>query len=268
MKRLNLIILLLASCGILKAQVPGYLGKKLSIGYKLEASPLGVNRGFYGSTVAEYGTHYDGTEAGFLSLNFTHNIDLEYVLSRKVAFRFTYGMSRAGLVNYEYPDDNSSYYYGDIREPNFIGEQYPKLSKKYDAWQNDSRDFDYMNMENALMKIGLTFTRGNYIAPHGRAHTFYFLSNTATCNYVLADKSTPFTTVKSYGIMYERTSRRIIKDCVLLEYGYSIGYLLGAGLSGSWDATTAAEFVTGTNNTLLIFQGTLGIRYLVPKFRK
>lgn len=253
MKRLNTLALLFSLSGILSAQVPGYLGKKLSVGYKAEISPVGINR-LFGSG---QGANYDGSEEKFLSTAFIHSVDLEYVVSRKVALRFAYGFSKGGMLG------NST----NVEEPLFIKEQYPKLSKEVDLKTNDARDFDYMNMNTTLLKAGLTFTRGNYIAPHGRAHTLYFLSNVASCNYVLGDKSNPLTTIKSYGVMYERTSRRIIKDCVLLEYGFSFGYLFGGGLGGNWDAETAAKYVTGYQNTQLLFQGTLGIRYLVPKIR-
>jgi hypothetical protein len=253
MKRLNTFGLFILSSGILSAQVPGYLGKKLSVGYKVDVSPVGINR-IFGS---EVGANYDGSDESIVALGLIHNIDFEYVVSRKVALRFAYGISKSGMVG------NST----NIEEPVFIREQYPKLSKEYDFETNDSRDFDYMNMDISLLKVGLTFNRGNYIAPHGRVHSLYFLSNTASCNYVLGDKSNPLTTIKSYGLMYERSSRRIIKDCVLLEYGFSLGYLFGAGLGGNWESETAATYVTGYQNTRLLFQGTLGIRYLVPKLK-
>lgn len=253
MKRLNTFAILISLSGILSAQVPGYLGKKLSVGYKADVSPVGINRLFSSGE----GATYDGTEEKFLSTSLIHCVDVEYVVSRKVALRFAYGVSKGGMVG------SST----NIEEPLFIKEQYPKLSKGVDFVTNDGRDFDYMNMNITLLKAGLTFTRGNYIAPHGRAHSLYFLSNTASCNYVLGDKSNPLTTINSYGVMYERTSRRIIKDCILLEYGFSFGYLFGGGLGGNWDSETAAKYVTGYQNTQLLFQGTLGIRYLVPKIR-
>lgn len=253
MKRLNTLALLISLSGILSAQVPGYLGKKLSIGYKADISPVGFNRFFSSGQ----GANYDGSEETILSTGLTHSVDLEYVISRKVALRFAYGFSKGGMLG------NST----NIEEPLFIEAQYPKLSKEVDFRTNDARDFDYMNMNTRLLKAGLTFTRGNYIAPHGRSHTLYFLSNIASCNYVLGDKSNALTTIQSYGVMYERTSRRIIKDCILLEYGFAFGYLFGSGIGGDWDAETAAKYVTGYQNTQLLFQGTLGIRYLVPKIK-
>lgn len=253
MKRLNIITLLLLSTGILSAQVPGYLGKKLSVGYKVDVSPVVINRFLFD----DVSVRYDGTEAGLFTFGLFHNLDLEYVISRKVALRASYGYSKSGLtVNKEYDSDN--------REPGFIKEQYPKLSKQVDIETNDPHDYDYLNMDNSLIKLGMTFSRGNYIAPHGRTHSLYFLTHTSNCNYVLGTKSNLLTTVKSYGFMYERSSRRIIRDCVILEYGISFGYLFG----GDMDANTAAKYITSYQNGQLLFQGTLGIRYLVPKFWK
>ncbi|MES2560235.1 MAG: hypothetical protein V4590_10870 [Bacteroidota bacterium] len=255
MKLLYTLALLILSSAILSAQVPGYLGKKLSAGYRVDVSPVGANSAIgYGNRF-----NYDGTEQGILSFGFIHSLDLEYVFSRKVALRFSYGISRNGMVG----TIEDAY---EESEPEFVKKQYPKLSHEYDRSNNDERDYDYMNMDNSLMKVGLTFTRGNYIAPHGRAHSLYLLSHTANCNYVLGDKSSLLTTITGYGLMYERTSRRIIKDCVLLEYGFSFGYLFGAGFGGNPSAETAAKYVTGYQNTQFMFQGTLGIRYLAPKF--
>jgi hypothetical protein len=257
MKQLRPTLLLIFLSNALFAQVPGYLGKRMSIGYKLEGTPIGMN---LINDMANQ-VRANGEPEGVADFGLRHNIDFEYVLSKRTSFRFMYGFSKDGL--FSYPRDGNN-------DPAFMQEQFPKLSAYYDHadQMNDTKDYDYLTMTNRLLKVGFTFSRGNYIAPHGRSSSLYFLSNTSRCNYVLNDVSKTFTTVRSYGVMYERSNRRIIKDCVILEYGLGIGYLFGAGLVPKSEQTDIAMFATSHQNNQLLLQFTMGVRYLVPKLKK
>ncbi|MFN5921221.1 MAG: hypothetical protein ACK45I_07965 [Bacteroidota bacterium] len=263
MKRI--LIIGLFSCSQVMAQVPGYMGKLVSIGYRADISPRIVDE-FYSFGVP---VNYNGGEVKLYNVALTHNLDAELVLARQLSFRFMYGLSNNGAFAYS---TSPSGYDG---EPVFLESEFPKLSSQFDRENSgyggnntDVRDYDYVRTSSRMLRYGLSFSRGFYFAPHGKTTTVYFLQNATTAEAVLNGTPKSFVTVRSYGLMLERTNRKIIADAILLEYGLSIGYLFGGQLSEMYNAPTAASYFTGLDNKRIMFQLSLGIRYLLPKFTR
>jgi|GEM_PF-2985097 hypothetical protein len=254
------------------AQVPGYMGKKISLGYRAEISPRIMDL-FY-----EFGkpVSYDGKDVKLYAIAATHNIDVEWVVLKQLSLRFMYGFSNNGAFAYEHHLQSGGSYY----EPEFMSIEFPKLSSEYDMLSinapgrkgngMDTRDYDYIRTSSTMLKYGLSFSRGFYFSPHGKTTSLYFIQNTTEAEYVLAGTAKPFTRINSYGFMAERSYRKIIADAVIFEYGVSVGYLFGSQLSELYTAKTAAAYFTGLDTKRILFQLSLGVRYLIPatKFGK
>lgn len=245
----------------LAAQVPGYMGKKISVGYRNEMSPRIMDVFYYfGKPV-----NYDGKEVQLYNIAMTHSLDAEWVVAKQVSLRFMYGQSNNGAFGY--PDDSYD-------EPTFLETEYPKLSEEFDFKNQfftngtDVKDYDFVRTSSTMLKYGISFSKGFYVAPHGRTASIYFLQNTTNAAYVLNGAAKDFVRIQSYGFMFENTNRRIMSDALIFEYGISFGYLMGSKLSDMYAAETAAEYFTGLDTKRILFQFSVGLRYLIPKLSK
>jgi hypothetical protein len=261
-----LFIFLFFACEAI-GQVPGYMGKKLSIGYRADISPRIMDIFFnFG-----YPVSYNGDELKLYDISIMNNLDIEYVIARQVSLRFMYGTSNNGAFGYVHPRDYAASY----SEPYFMELEYPKLSSMYDSYDNnssyqgnDSKDYDYVRTTSALFRYGLSFSRGFYYSPHGKTKSIYFLQNTTTAEYVLNSQASTLTKINSYGLMGELCTRRIIADAVILEYGISMGYMFGTQFSNMHSIDNAKQYFTSIESKRMLLQLSLGVRYLVPKLRK
>lgn len=254
------------------AQVPGYMGKKLSVGYRLETS-MNNNLIITLFEDVDYGgmrlVNYKGKDVGKINLLFSHNLDAEFVISKRVSLRGMFGLSRRGVFGYVHPTDRNS---TGMYEPDFMQIEYPKLSSYFDIPPDgsaptseyyDEKNYDYTTTHSQTFKVGLSISKNLYYSPHGVTNSFYFIQNLATAHYIHNGVSTPFTKVTSYGCAYEISKRTIVVNCLILEYGCSFNALFGGSMSG-----TSAQFFTSTELSRMFLQVNFAVRYLVPKLTK
>ena len=78
---------------------PGYMGKRLSVSYNLNFSPI------------ISGDNYKGESRPFLDFNNIHSVRLDYVTSRKNSIGIQAGFFRTSLKSQNFDYQNSSDYY-------------------------------------------------------------------------------------------------------------------------------------------------------------
>lgn len=252
----------------LYGQVPGYLGKRLSVGYRLEAAPLGLN--FF---IGDYGKLTNsGRSTEWYDINMAHNLDVEFVVKKQLTLRCVYGTASNGAFSYSQQSNNGE----EGGEPGFFAVNYPTLSSANDyalspsgysyIYNEGFKSYDYINYSTQMLKVGLCFAQGFYYAPHGHHLGLYFISNNSTVNYVFNDKETAFAKVSSYGLQFETTRRRMIKDMFILEYGYSFAYMFGSKVWSDEEPGDLGVYIASQENGRVLFQLVLGVRYMIPDF--
>jgi hypothetical protein len=246
MKKLIVIFILLPF--FLKAQTPGYLGKKFSIGYEgiMGHSGLGaIKMLFFDFTRSAYTTN--GKLRPFLAPVFKHGINIEYVLGKRFAMQGGIQYQQFGSKDFDVKFyDYSSYNYS---EPITL--------------QSDS----FFKTSNLTYRLGFIFSRGSYILPHGKYFGLdvnYIKSNSERlANEVVTERFR-----EDYvGLSIDFGNRRIIYDKIILEGGIGLG--LNFRISNAIDDIskgkvsieefTAADHIFSTN----LFRVKFGIRYLL-----
>jgi hypothetical protein len=273
----KIVVLLFASVSYqIYGQVPGYMGKRLAIGYRFEASPIGLN--FF--VREEYrNLKYNGEQTQWYNISMAHNVDVEFALFKQLTLRCIYGTASNGGFSYPSYYSYSSSYSGSSSsrngEPDFFANDYPTLSaardykvSPYGYKENDAtlKSYDYINYTTRMLKMGLCFAQGFYYSPHGRHFGLYLINNKSTVNYVFNNKETAFAEVNSYGLQVETTKRRVIKDMFILEYGYSIAYMFGSKVWSDKPVDNLGVYIASKENGRIMFQLVLGARYLIPNF--
>jgi hypothetical protein len=249
MKKLILLncfqVILIAS----SAQVPGFMGKRLAVGYSASLHPA---FGF----AFNVNTAYDGTKIPTFHIGIRHNLHAEYAIGKRVSVDGSIGFSKEGLFTYEI-------------ENNQLKQDYPFLSKYYDLKNGDPRNYDYIRANNMLYKVGFNFFTSNYIAPHGKYWNIAYLLNRGTIQYVFNNQVKDLAMITNHGFAISRGYRRIIKESFIIDYGFGFGTVFGAksGASEEGDGDLISD-QTVALNTRLLFHINLGIRYLIPKSKK
>lgn len=241
------------------AQVPGFMGKRIAIGYNLDVGfPV-----FRGTDWRKYSvqSNYKGEDIGF-NLYPRQNITLEYVVGKQISIEGSMGFSKSGLVTYE-------------NEDGYLKDEYPGLSSYYDEEPyNTPKSYDYLRVNNRMFRIGINLFSGSYIAPHGNYWNFSYILNKGTVQYVLDDKASDLSVITNHGFMITKGYRRIIASSFILDIGFGFGYAFGektAGEqnsmdSGSEEPITTVTMQTSALNSSILFNGHIGIKYMIPKF--
>jgi hypothetical protein len=230
----------------LSAQVPGYMGKRLAVGYHMDFGAV-LDYIFYELP----SINYNGKSTVDVWLATRHNIDAEWGVGKKVSLQASVGFSRNGLFSYG-------------REGGMLKDEYPKLSSEYSSGlPEDQRPYDYIRARNTLYKIGVNIFNKNYVAPHGNYWNISMLANRSHVEYVVRGEAKDLTLIKSYGILFSKGYRRIIKDAVILDGGFGMGWLLG---------DSGGSSIIGWNqrvqNSPLVFHWHFGVKYLLPDRKK
>lgn len=254
MKKLTYVLLLIVLVNNkIKAQVPGFMGKRIAIGYNFD---LGRGADWKEFDVR---SDYEGNDVGF-GFYPRHNITLEYVLGKSISFEASVGFSKSGLLTYE-------------NEEGMLQYEYPGLSSHYDQEPyNTAKSYDYLRVNNIMYRIGFNVFNGNYIAPHGNYWNFSYIQNHGTIQYVLNNAATDLSRVTNHGLMITKGYRRIIQSSIIVDLGFGFGCVFGPKQPKDESYTSSIEYVTTTEmqtvalNSSLLFNVHIGIKYLIPKF--
>ena len=214
MKNKIVVFLLLISCSVF-SQVPGYLGKRFSIGYSNNLFPSL----FYPSA--------NSTDRYELGVNTTHCIDIEYAIKKRTTFCFSVdfyktGMAREGGYGYSY---NGAYDYG---------------SAVY-----RSGDGTPIQLRTTNFSLGFKFFRPGFIAPVGKYQKleFILLSNKITYDrnsfydqyYSPGNNLSSFGTgeydFKSFAIALTFGRQRVLFNSVIIDTGFRLGVSTNAVFS-------------------------------------
>lgn len=233
------------------AQVPGYLGKKVAIGYTLNSGMPFARTFMEGSYAPD--VNYSGN-SNLIFLPIRHNLNLEWVLTEKISVEGGVGFYKAGMFSSE-------------SEPNYIEMEYAGLSRNASRWSSPSK-YDYVRTSNQYYKFGFNFFSGNYLAPHGTYWNLSYMRNTGIIQYVLNDVSTDFAIITSNGFAVTKGFRNILFNSIIFDYGFGFGYMFGKKQESG---NLMAEQTLIGNQTSMLNAGILlnvhvGIKYLFPKF--
>lgn len=190
------IVILIVLFGIVDnyGQAPGYLGKRLNLSYSGLVSPNVF--------------HYD--EAGVNFLNYTHALNIEWVLSRKrsIAFKVQSFAVRGYL---------------DERSSNFI-------NQNLSAYENNQITDEY-DLNVFAFSFDYIFYKDDWIAPLGRyskiglmylqySSTNYLTQNETLIN--LEDKVTDY----AIAVTFTKGKRWIFRDLYTLHIASQFGFVI------------------------------------------
>lgn len=244
MKKILLIILL---CPIfILAQTPGYMGKKLSIGYDGVLGQSGIgsfNMLTFSFIKSAYTT--SGKLRPFLAPVMKHGVNLEYVLAKNFAMQAGVQFQRFGLNAF----DAVKY---DIYTSNL-----PEVN------QSDS----FFAATNITYRVGFIFSRGSYIMPQGK----YFgldLQYIQGISDRLANEVVTEKFREGYiGASFDFGNRRIIYDKIVLDASFGFG--LNLKVASSIDNLSNGKvLITDYSSfdhvfSMNLFRAKFGIRYLL-----
>lgn len=112
MKKIFLLLMVICNCINTNAQVPGYMGKKLSIGYDFNFYLGGVS-----SKPRMYDSHFIIHQPDFF-LNKFHEFHLDYVLTKSYSLGFSYQFFKTGQRYTELGSNN--YYTANYEASNYL----------------------------------------------------------------------------------------------------------------------------------------------------
>lgn len=192
------------------AQVPGYLGKRLAIGYAPSIMPFA---GIFGFKAA------DGMDLSGLSLNIKHRIDLNYVVSEKATLSFDYSFQKWGVVS------------------NLDGNG--KLGAKDDNYDKESmfREFglyDFSYVYTSSNKFTLSLVTSKAIAPRGNYFGIGLSYETISPKMVdIEGKEIDLDPLSDFGLTMRFGKRRVFFDKILIDGALSFEVNTGFVYSGS-----------------------------------
>lgn len=206
MKNKIVVSLFLISCSVF-SQVPGYLGKRLTIGYANYLSPSLI----YPSS--------NSTDRYELGLNTTHCINVEYAIKKRTEFCVSVEFNKTGIAReggYQYSAGGYSDYGSAIYRP---GDKTP------------------IQLKNTNVSLGFKFFRQGFIAPVGKYQKLEFVLLSNKINY---DKNSfydqyysPDTRLpalgmgeynfKTFAIALTLGRQRVLFNTLILDTGFRFG---------------------------------------------
>jgi len=207
----KLIIAVFALCASLTvaAQVPGYMGRRFSVGYAADLWPSMLNPSGY------------TTSKGDAGLNYMHGLNIEYDIKKRTALCFGLQYFRTGLKS-------NKIYQGDLRTQQYGYQEYADFVYR-------RPDGIPVQLYTTGISLGIKFFRHGFLAPVGKYNKFDFtlLLNHASYQtdafyYVEYKTPAPLGTglVKSKGCSFGYTlgRQRVIADKFVLDYGMRFAF--------------------------------------------
>jgi hypothetical protein len=193
------------------AQVPGYLGKRFSIGYSNYFFPripaISSSIGFI-----------DGDIPTERSFNSTHCLDMDYTIGSRVSFCMSGQFSKMELLKY-----GSDLYV-------------QKADKSYTYVYYFPPHRQDMQLNTVNISVGFKFFKSNYLNPVGRyrkwelilimnkldmeKNGFYYTMNNQSKPYLLSTVDEQFASV---AIAYTIGKQRVLFNKLVLDYGIRFG---------------------------------------------
>lgn len=194
MRSIPILFFLLCLALYVNAQVPGYLGKRFSLGYDMQASPPGMSNfnTMEGNLVfTADGINFKGEPNSLWKPQLKHSILAEYVVSKRLALHTGYQFYRFAVPsNYE-----------------------------NDVAVQDS----FYRVRNGGIRFGFSVSRKNYFAPQGKYFSMDFqMINEQLINYV-SQTETEVGKGTLWGINMDWGVKRILYDKLILDYAFGIG---------------------------------------------
>ncbi|MES2380529.1 MAG: hypothetical protein V4538_05785 [Bacteroidota bacterium] len=199
------------------AQVPGYLGKRLAIGYAPSIMPFASIFDFKAA---------DGTDLTGLALNIKHRIDLNYVVSEHTTLSFDYSFQKWGVIS------------------NLNGEG--KLVSKDDYYDEESmfREFglyDCSYVYTTSNKFTLSLVTSKAIAPRGNYFAIGLSYESISPKMVdIEGKTIDLDPLSDIGLTMRFGKRRVFFDKILIDGALSFeantGFIYAGSSLGDYNA--------------------------------
>lgn len=251
MKKIVLFIFagLVALSTTVLSQTPGYMGKRLVIGYGFHFSPALIGSTAQGSTII--GKTDGNASDGELCFNSLHEVYIEYGLSKRFALGFS-------TKFYKTTYDNHKYLSANVAVPNQYGG-----GSYYDTYYGTPEGlYDIKGQNYAL--YGKLFKRG-FIAPWGKYMMFGINVSRFSCSYdpakmkLLSDNYSSYAkdypavtdfgpqgqTYTKYDLLFGYGRARVIANRVTLDYGFNVNLI--ATLNTLFDAVSDDDSILGDN---------------------
>lgn len=191
------------------SQVPGYMGKRLAIGY---------SNNFFLAGVGPTASSYD------VGLNSTHSFNLEYTIKNRTNLCGSFQIFKTGLAM-------NRTFYGNNYNPSF--------------GTYDSHYYTYapnpaipMELKSKCVAVGLKFFQRGYLAPVGKYRKFELVIMFSNLSYgddsfiyvdggslAYASLGTGEYAFKEFALMYTLGRQRILFNRVVLDYGMQFGFM-------------------------------------------
>ena len=226
MKKIIFVLVIISFVPFVNAQVPGYMGKRLTIGYAnyFNLALLGPTR--------------ENFDVGF---NSTHCINLEYSIKNRTNLCFSFQAMNTGV------EDHQHFYYN-------FKDQYGNEHNVAYAYNLNVP----MQLYSHNIGVGLKFFKGGTFAPVGKYNKLEFLLFFTHLTYnnkaFVASENTNQTfgynppkqavgtgdySYKTFALIYNFGRQRILFNRIVLDYGTRIGIVPG-GFIPILDDTTVS----------------------------
>lgn len=234
MRHLYIVILLFITIG-LKAQTPGYMGKKMYVGYQLNTSPISniIRLILDGSKI---------NQKPILYLRSRHQLEVSYAIGKRWVLGTSFSSFKKNkklyydMVRHYYLDDSRYGFYSSLSDNSYTVD-YNEVKGIYSY----NHDLNYYRAAAKSVRLktraigfsGKYFT-GNGIAPLGRYIKFEFLFNNVKAyqadqfdseGNIISYSETPVVEksvmVPSFILGYGRN--KIINQYLMLSYGFDFG---------------------------------------------
>ena len=238
MKKIILLYFFLILFFYSSAQVPGYLGKKFSIGYETHLSPPGEKlldfSGYLDGSNSPKDINYNGKESSIFLPQMKHSLIVEYTLSNRLSLH-------AGVQSYRFAE---AQYYGN----------------------NPSYPLDSFFRDKAsAIRFGFSISKPNYIAPQGRyfAMDFQLINNEII--YYNKRVETIIGDGSSIGVTMNWGNRRVLFDRLIFDYALGTGFTFGGQTNITEEKFKESNLEELHTYEFLfnLFHLKLGLKYLV-----
>lgn len=197
---------------LMYAQVPGYMGKRFSLGY---------SNNFFIAGLGPTATQYTG-------INTVHSFNAEYSIKNRTNFCLSFQVSKTGMAMdrefYQYMSGSNysvSYYYKPSPDvPMLLQTKSLGIGFKFFAQGTLAPLGKYRKLELLLMFTHLTYPDNSFSVSQYDGYT------TQTGRTSLGSGDYNF---KTFAINYTIGRQRVLLNCLVLDYGVQFG-LMPAGL--------------------------------------
>jgi hypothetical protein len=242
MKKLTILALFLPFLGF--SQVPGYMGKRLSFGYEAIMGQAGTGiLNMWEVNIVRTALTVKGKPRPFLAIETRHGLVAEYVLSKSFALQ--------GGIQYQR--------YGDFA--------FDKANDEINYDQSILKTDSFHLARITTFRVGLIFSKKNYISPHGRYVGWDFqlskgkYDKLANKNTIAQFESLFVATCLDFGL------RRIYADKIIVDgslgFGLNVPITGKAIYGGDPEKESYYGFGIGPMFATNLFRAKIGVRYLL-----